>query len=119
MAVHLAEKYGMTLDEARASQARLSAMAPVEGLDSIRSNAREIRSTRIAFSISPSMWGAGSLKRAAVPADFTEGASIADTATLVRLGEEVGSTGQSALRSSRTGPTARRSEVMRPRQAPA
>ena len=33
MAVHLAEKYGMTLDEARASQARLSAMASVEGLE--------------------------------------------------------------------------------------
>ena len=58
MAVHLAQKYGMTLDEARASQARLSAMASVEGLEfHFERTRRANRSTRIAFSISHLMWG--------------------------------------------------------------
>ena len=58
MAVHLAQKYGMTLDEARASQARLSAMASVEGLEfHFERTGAQIRSTRIAFSISHLTWG--------------------------------------------------------------
>jgi predicted DsbA family dithiol-disulfide isomerase len=92
MAVHLAQKYGMTLDEARASQSRLSAMASVEGLEfhferTRRANTFDAhRLLHFAFDVGVQ----DALKERLFRAYFTEGASIGDTDTLVRLGEEVG-----------------------------
>ena len=92
IAVHLAQKYGMTLDEARASQARLSAMASVEGLEFHFERTRRANTfdahRLLHFALDVGVQDA--LKERLFRAYFTEGASIGDTATLVRLGEEVG-----------------------------
>ena len=82
----------MTLDEARASQARPSAMASVEGLEfhfdrTRRGNTFDAHRL-LHFALDLGLQDA--LKERLFRAYFTEGASIADTATLVRLGEEVG-----------------------------
>jgi predicted DsbA family dithiol-disulfide isomerase len=92
IAVHLAEKYGMTLAEARASQARLSAMASVEGLEFHFERTRRANTfdahRLLHFALDVGVQDA--LKERLFRAYFTEGASIGDTDTLVRLGQEVG-----------------------------
>ncbi len=92
MTAHLAKKYGVTLDEARSSQARLSAMASAEGLEFHFEQTRRANTfdahRLLHFALDVGVQDA--LKERLFRAYFTEGASIGDTATLVRLGEEVG-----------------------------
>ena len=105
IALHLARKYGISVDEARASQARLSAMALAEGLEfhferTQRANTFDAHRL-LHFALDVGVQDA--LKDRLFRAYFTEGASIADTATLVRLGQEVGLDGPKCAEILRVG----------------
>jgi predicted DsbA family dithiol-disulfide isomerase len=92
MATHLAEKYNMSLEQARASQAQLAAMAAQEGLDFHFERARRANTfdAHRLLHHARQLGMQDALKERLFGAYFTEGAAIGDRATLVRLAEEVG-----------------------------
>jgi predicted DsbA family dithiol-disulfide isomerase len=91
-ASHLAAKYGMTREAAVASQEKLAAMAALDGLDfhfekTKRGNTFDAhRLLHYAHEVGLQ----DELKERLFVAYFSEGASISDRPTLVRLGGEVG-----------------------------
>jgi predicted DsbA family dithiol-disulfide isomerase len=92
LASHLAAKYGMTKEQAVASQERLSAMAAEEGLEfhfdqAQRANTFDAhRLLHYALEVGRQ----DALKERLFQAYFRDGEAISDQATLVRLAEEVG-----------------------------
>lgn len=91
-ATSLAAKYGMTREEAVASQDRLSALAAEDGLDFHFEKAKR-GSTFDAHRLLHYAHEVGlqdALKERLFVAYFTEGGAIGDRATLVRLGGDVG-----------------------------
>jgi predicted DsbA family dithiol-disulfide isomerase len=91
-AAHLAEKYHMTLEQAVASQERLSELAAVEGLEFHLDTAKR-GNTFDAHRLLHYAYEVGlqdALKERLFTAYFTEGAQIGDRDSLVALGEEVG-----------------------------
>lgn len=91
-AVRLAEKYGMSLEEARASQRRLTEIAAGEGLefrfDLARSGSTFDGHRIIHVAAEHGLQDA--MKERLLRAYFTDGELIADHDTLVRLAREVG-----------------------------
>jgi predicted DsbA family dithiol-disulfide isomerase len=89
---HLAEKYGMSVEEARARQAQLASMAAADGLelhfDRVRSantfDAHRLTHLAAAHGRQDAM--VERLQRA----HFTDGELLSDLETLARLAEEVG-----------------------------
>jgi predicted DsbA family dithiol-disulfide isomerase len=92
IAFQLAEKYGMTRDQAVASQERLTATAALDGLEFHFEKAKR-GNTFDAYRLLHYAHEVGvqdALKERLFRAYFTEGEAIGDRATLVRLGEEIG-----------------------------
>jgi predicted DsbA family dithiol-disulfide isomerase len=92
MATHLANKYGISKAQATASQERLTELAAADGLEfhfdrTKRANTFDAhRLLRYAHEVGAQ----GALKERLFRAYFTDGEAIADRATLVRLGTDVG-----------------------------
>jgi predicted DsbA family dithiol-disulfide isomerase len=92
LAARLAEKYGMSLEQARASQQNLTDMAAGEGLSYHFDKARS-GNTFDAHRIVALAAGHGlqdAMKERLLSAYFTEGELISDPEALVRLASEVG-----------------------------
>ena len=92
MAARLAEKYGMTVEQARASQAQLAEVAAGEGLDFHF----EIQRSGVTFDghrvihLAAEHDRQDAMKERLMRAYFTEGALVGDHETLVALAVEVG-----------------------------
>ena len=92
VATHLAEKYGMSRAQAIASQERLADLAAAEGLEfhfELAKRANTFDAHRL-LHYAHEVGAQDALKERLFRAYFTEGEEIADHATLVRLGSEVG-----------------------------
>jgi predicted DsbA family dithiol-disulfide isomerase len=112
----LAEKYGMTLDEARASERQLTEVATAEGLDFRFDRARSGNTfdghRLIHLAAEHDLQDA--MKERLLRAYFTEGELIADHETLVRLAVEVGvpeDEARATLRSDRFAGAVREDEL--------
>ncbi len=92
LAARLAEKYGMSVEQARASQQNLTEMAAGEGLtyhfDQARSGNTFDAHRIIALAAEHGLQDA--MKERLLSAYFTEGELVSDPETLVRLASEVG-----------------------------
>ena len=101
-AEHLAEKYGMSVDEARARQQHLRDMAAGDGLD-MRFDLTRGGNT---FDGHRLLWLAAEhglqteLKERLMRAHHTEGELLSDHATLIRLADEVGVPGAAEMLAS-------------------
>jgi predicted DsbA family dithiol-disulfide isomerase len=105
LASHLASKYGMTKEQAVASQERLAAMAAQEGLEFNFDRARRA-STFDAHRLLHYALEVGrqdALKERLFLAYFRDGEAISDHETLVRLAEESGLDGTKANEILRSG----------------
>jgi predicted DsbA family dithiol-disulfide isomerase len=92
VATHLAEKYGMSRAQAIASQERLADLAAADGLEfhfERTKRANTFDAHRL-LHYAHEVGAQDALKERLFRAYFTEGEEIADHATLVRLGTEVG-----------------------------
>ena len=98
LASHLASKYGMTKEQAIASQERLAEMAAVEGLEfhfDLARRANTFDAHRLLhFALAEGRQDA--LKERLFVAYFRDGEAISDHETLVRIAEESGLDGSSA-----------------------
>jgi predicted DsbA family dithiol-disulfide isomerase len=92
LASHLAAKYGMTHEQAVASQERLSAIAGEEGLEFHFDRARRANTfdAHRLLHYALEVGRQDALKERLFQAYFRDGEAISDQATLVRLAEEVG-----------------------------
>jgi predicted DsbA family dithiol-disulfide isomerase len=91
-AAHLAEKYGMSLEQARASQAGLAATAAGEGIEmrfDIQRMGRTFDAHRLVH-LAAERGIQDAVKERLMHAYFTEGALMSDHATLVALAAEAG-----------------------------
>src|SRR4051794_31758252 len=91
-ATHLAEKYGMTRDEALASQQRLAEVAAADGLDMQFEHTRggnTFDAHRLVH-LAAAHGLQDVLKERLMRAYFTEGEAVGDPAALGRLAREVG-----------------------------
>jgi predicted DsbA family dithiol-disulfide isomerase len=91
-AAHLAEKYGMSLEHARASQAGLAATAAGDGIEmrfDIQRMGRMFDAHRLVH-LAAERGIQDAVKERLMHAYFTEGALMSDHATLVALGTEAG-----------------------------
>src|SRR5215217_5587504 len=91
-AEHLAEKYGMTVVQARARQARLAELAAADGLDmrfDLTRGANTFDGHRL-LQLAAAHGVQGELKERLLRARHTEGELVSDHDTLVRLASEVG-----------------------------
>lgn len=89
---HLVEKYGISKEQAIASQSKLTTMAALEGLDfhfEMTKRTNTFDSHRL-LHYAHEVGLQDALKERLFIAYFTEGETIGDRETLVRLGEEVG-----------------------------
>ncbi|HEX7299551.1 MAG TPA: DsbA family oxidoreductase [Solirubrobacteraceae bacterium] len=94
-ATHLAEKYGITVEEARASQQNLAEVAAADGLDMRFDRARggnTFDGHRLVH-LAASHGQQDAMKERLMRAYFTEGEPIGDAKALVRLAGEVGLSG--------------------------
>ncbi len=91
-ATRLATKYGMSLEQALASQERLAGLAGQEGLEFNfeRSRRGNTFDAHRLLHLAGEVGLQGALKDRLMQAYFAEGAPIGDRETLVRLGAEVG-----------------------------
>jgi predicted DsbA family dithiol-disulfide isomerase len=92
LAARLAEKYGMTLEQARASQRQLTEVAAGDGLDfrfDIARSGLTFDGHRI-IHLAAEHDLQGEMKERLLRAYFTEGELVGDRDTLVRLATEVG-----------------------------
>jgi predicted DsbA family dithiol-disulfide isomerase len=92
LAAHLAEKYGMTIDQARERQQSLVAMAAVEGLTFRFDIARRANTfdAHRAVHLAEAHGAQDAMKDRLLRAYFTEGKLISDHDTLAALAVEVG-----------------------------
>jgi predicted DsbA family dithiol-disulfide isomerase len=91
-ATHLAEKYGMTREQAQASQQALAAVAAGDGLDmrfDLARGGNTFDAHRLVH-LAESHGLQDAMKERLMRAYFTEGERIGDPDVLVRLGREVG-----------------------------
>ena len=91
-AEHLAEKYGMTVEEARARQQQLREMAAGDGIDmrfDLTRGANTFDAHRV-LQLAAEHGLQSEMKERLLRAYHTEGELVSDHATLVRLAEEVG-----------------------------
>ena len=89
---HLARKYGMTPEQARAKQAQLTDLAAHEGLDfrfDVAQPGNTLDAHRL-LHLAAEHGVQGALKERLLAAYLTEGAPIGDPDTLARLGPEAG-----------------------------
>ena len=96
MAERLAEKYGMSLEQARTMEANMTATAAGEGLDyhlDIRRSANSFDGHRLVKLAQESGLG-DAMKERLMAAHFSEGELVSDPATLVALATEVGLGGE-------------------------
>jgi predicted DsbA family dithiol-disulfide isomerase len=102
---HLAEKYGISEEQARASQAGLTTMAEQEGLDFHFDRAQRANTfdAHRLLHYALEVGAQEALGERLFRAYFTEGAAIGDRGTLVRLAEEVGLDGASCAEILETG----------------
>ncbi len=116
MAVRLAEKYGMTVEQARASQAQLTEVAAGEGLDfhfEIQRSGLTFDGHRV-IHLAAEHDLQDPMKERMMRAYFTEGALVGDHATLVALALEIGLDGaevRETLASQRYADDVRADEV--------
>jgi predicted DsbA family dithiol-disulfide isomerase len=92
VASHIAEKYGMSRAQAIASQEKLAELAAADGLEfhfELTKRANTFAAHRL-LHYAHEVGLQDALKERLFRAYFTEGEAIADHATLVRLGTEVG-----------------------------
>lgn len=92
MEEHLAKKYGMSVEKARASGEHLTATGAAEGLD-IHFDKMQLANTFDAhrlIHLAAEKGLAEAMKERLLRAYFTEGALVSDVETLVELGVEVG-----------------------------
>jgi predicted DsbA family dithiol-disulfide isomerase len=92
LAEHLAHKYGMSLDQARASQAQMTETAAGEGLDfrfDLARGGNTFDGHRLVH-LAQAHGLQDAMKERLLRAYFSEGELISDRRTLVRLGTEVG-----------------------------
>ena len=92
LAEHLAHKYGMSVEQARASQAQLTDTAAGEGLEfrfDVARGGNTFDGHRL-LHLARAHGLQDAMKERLVRAYFSEGELISDRATLVRLGTEVG-----------------------------
>jgi predicted DsbA family dithiol-disulfide isomerase len=92
LAEHLAHKYGMSVDQARASQAQLTETAAGEGLEfrfDIARGGNTFAGHRL-IHLAQTHGLQDAMKERLLRAYFSEGELISDHPTLVRLGTEVG-----------------------------
>jgi predicted DsbA family dithiol-disulfide isomerase len=98
LASHLASKYGMTQEQALASQERLTAMAAEEGLEFHLDRAQRANTfdshRLLHYALEAGRQDA--LKERLFLAYFRDGEAVSDRATLVRLAEESGLDGTKA-----------------------
>ncbi len=88
----LAQKYGITEAEARATHERVTALAAAEGI-SYRFDIAQVGNTFAAHRLvhlAETQGLAGAMEERLMKAYFTEGLAISDTETLIRLGVEAG-----------------------------
>jgi predicted DsbA family dithiol-disulfide isomerase len=91
-AEHLAEKYGMSVEDARARQQQLRDMAAADGLDmrfDLTRGANTFDGHRL-LQLAAEHGLQGEMKERLMRAHHTEGELLSDPETLVRLAEEVG-----------------------------
>src|SRR3954470_24642643 len=91
-AEHLAEKYGMSVEEARARQAQLAEMAAADGLDmrfDLTRGANTFDGHRL-LQLAAAHGVQGEMKERLMHAHHTEGELVSDHDTLVRLATQVG-----------------------------
>jgi predicted DsbA family dithiol-disulfide isomerase len=91
-AAHLAEKYGMTLEDARASQAGLAATAAAAGIEmrfDLQRMGRTFDAHRLVH-LAAEQGDQDAMKERLMRAYFTEGALMSDHETLVALAAEAG-----------------------------
>jgi predicted DsbA family dithiol-disulfide isomerase len=116
LATHLATKYGMTKDQAAASQERLTAMAADEGVEFRFDRARRANTfdAHRLLHYALEVGRQDELKERLFQAYFRDGEAISDHETLVRLAEEVGLDGAKVaeiLESGRYGDQVRADEA--------
>jgi predicted DsbA family dithiol-disulfide isomerase len=94
-AERLARKYGMTVEQAQASQARLTEVAASEGLEFKLAETRRGNSfdAHRLLHLAAEQGKQDELKERLLRAYFTEGEAIGDPEALARLADEVGVTG--------------------------
>jgi predicted DsbA family dithiol-disulfide isomerase len=92
VATHLAQKYGMSREQAITSQERLAELAAADGLEFHFERTRRANTfdAHRLLHYAHEVGAQDALKERLFRAYFTEGEEIADHATLVRLGTEVG-----------------------------
>jgi predicted DsbA family dithiol-disulfide isomerase len=91
-AEHLAEKYGMSVEAARARQAQLAEMAAADGLDmrfDLTRGANTFDGHRV-LQLAAAHGVQGEMKERLMRAHHTEGELVSDHETLVRLAAEAG-----------------------------
>ncbi|HUX13986.1 MAG TPA: DsbA family oxidoreductase [Spirochaetia bacterium] len=88
----LSRKYGMTIDQARAANARVSALAAVEGLEYHLDRARRANSfdAHRLIHLAAEKGLQDEMKERLMLAHFTETAAIGDPAVLIRIAAEIG-----------------------------
>jgi len=91
-AEHLAEKYGMTVEEARARQQQLREMAAGDGIDMRfdRTRGANTFDAHRVLQLAAEHGLQSEMKERLLRAYHTEGELVSDHATLVRLADEVG-----------------------------
>ena len=101
-AEHLAEKYGMSVEEARARQQQLRDIAAGDGLDmrfDLTRSGNTFDGHRL-LQLAAEHGLQGEMKERLLRAHHTEGELLSDHATLVRLAEEVGVPGAEEMLAS-------------------
>jgi predicted DsbA family dithiol-disulfide isomerase len=101
-AEHLAEKYGMSVEQARASQAQLRDMAAGDGLDmrfDLTRGGNTFDGHRV-LQLAAEHGLQSEMKERLMRAYHTEGELVSDHGTLVRLAEEVGVPGAEQMLAS-------------------
>jgi predicted DsbA family dithiol-disulfide isomerase len=96
---HLAEKYGMTVEDARARQQQLREMAAGDGLDMRfdRTRGANTFDAHRVLQLAAEHGLQTEMKERLLRAHHTEGELVSDHATLVRLAEEVGVPGAAEM----------------------
>jgi predicted DsbA family dithiol-disulfide isomerase len=101
-AEHLAEKYGMSVEQARERQQQLRDMAAADGLDmrfDLTRGANTFDGHRL-LQLAAEHGVQDAMKERLMRAHHTEGELVSDHATLVRLAEEVGVPGAAEMLAS-------------------
>jgi predicted DsbA family dithiol-disulfide isomerase len=113
-AEHLADKYGMSVEQAEASHAQMTALAAQEGLEYHFEKAQGGNSfdAHRLIHLAAAHGKQGEAQERVMRAYFTEGVAIGDREALIALGEELGLEAREALESDAYADAVREDEAL-------